>query len=49
MAEYDVVGLLAPEEDAECADVVQDGALDDGGVVHEERRKVFLDGEVQVV
>ena len=49
VAEHDVVGFLASKEDAECTDVVQDGTLDDGRVVHEERRELFLDGEVQVV
>jgi len=49
VAEDDVVGLLATQKDAECADVVQHGAFDDGGGVHEECGELFLDGEMEVV
>lgn len=48
MSEYSVVCFKPAEEDAELGDVAEEGTLDGGGGVGEERGEVVLDGGVKL-
>jgi hypothetical protein len=46
MAKNDVVGLLGTQKDADGTEVVKHGMFHDRQGVHEQRSKLFLDGQM---